>query len=138
AGPLRVAEALDHPQPAAVVEGHGDRLDDVRLAGEERDAEPGRHGHRLRCVLRGDRPLVRFLEVGEVRRGGPGGAEQQRGERQEVLDHHRASAGWGRARIPVWYPLSGCESNKTPGGSAVPPTILSDDAVRQYHEDGYY
>src|SRR5690242_15667991 len=47
-------------------------------------------------------------------------------------------AGWGRARIPVWYPLSGCESNKTPGGSAVPPTILSDDADRQYHEDGYY
>lgn len=32
--PIGVGQAFDDPQPPAVVEGHGDRLDDVRLAGE--------------------------------------------------------------------------------------------------------
>ena len=37
--PLRIGEALGDPQPAAIVERHGDGLMHVRLAGEQRDAE---------------------------------------------------------------------------------------------------
>src|SRR5207253_1693365 len=37
--PVRVGVRLDHPEPAAVVGGHGDRLDHVRLAGEQRRPE---------------------------------------------------------------------------------------------------
>ena len=45
--PVRIGQALDDPQPAAIVEGEGDRLHDVRLAGEERGVEAGRQRHLL-------------------------------------------------------------------------------------------
>ena len=47
----RVGIGLGDPEPAAVVDRHGDRLDDVGLAGEERDLEARRHGHRPRGLL---------------------------------------------------------------------------------------
>ena len=37
--PVADRSALDDPEPAAIVDGHGDRLDDVRLAGEQRGPE---------------------------------------------------------------------------------------------------
>ena len=36
---VRVVHRFEHPQPAALVEREGDRLDDVGLAGEELERE---------------------------------------------------------------------------------------------------
>ena len=47
----RVGVGLGDPEPAAVVDRHRDRLDDVGLAGEERDLEPRRDRHRPRGLL---------------------------------------------------------------------------------------
>ena len=56
---LRVLEALDHPDAALLVDGERDRVDDLRLAGEELDLE-----------LVGDlEPLDRFLRL-QVRLAG--------------------------------------------------------------------
>ena len=48
-GPGRAAgifEALGDPDPAALVEGHRDRVDDVGLGGDQLDLKAGRDGHR--------------------------------------------------------------------------------------------
>ena len=42
-----ILEALGDPDPAPLVERHRHRVDDVRLAGDDLDPEPRRHGHRL-------------------------------------------------------------------------------------------
>ena len=42
----RISVALGHPEPAAVIEAHRDRLPDVRLGCEEFDGEAGGHRHR--------------------------------------------------------------------------------------------
>ena len=59
AGALRRADGIGvrfgDPQPAAIVEGEGDRPHDVRLGRRQRDREPLRHGHRA-GRLSGDSP----------------------------------------------------------------------------------
>ena len=59
-GLARVLDALGDPDPPAVVERHRDRVDDVRLAGDQLDREALGHGHlglsfgrRIRLVRRG-------------------------------------------------------------------------------------
>ena len=61
---VRIVHRLDHPQPATLIERERDRLDDVRLAGEELDAELGRRLHELLRLFRRERHL-------ELRRVGP-------------------------------------------------------------------
>ena len=65
AQPDRVRVVLDHPEPPPVVDGHGDRLDDVGLGGGESDPEPGRH----RDPLRGLRGRGRGVRRGHDRLG---------------------------------------------------------------------
>ena len=55
---VRVVHRFDHPQPAALVERHRDRLDDVRLAGEQLDLELARRLDELRRVRRGEGQLI--------------------------------------------------------------------------------
>ena len=45
--PSRIGIGLGHPEPAAVVEAHGDRLADVGLRGQQLHHEAGRHRHRF-------------------------------------------------------------------------------------------
>ena len=63
----RVRVGLGDPDTASVVDRHRDRLDDVGLAGEERDLEAGWNGHRP-CRLPGREPGV---GVSVERRGAP-------------------------------------------------------------------
>ena len=44
-GEARVFDALGDPEAAALVEGHGDGVHDVRLAGDQLDGEAVGHGH---------------------------------------------------------------------------------------------
>ena len=46
---------LGDPDPAALVEGHGHGIDDVRLGGDEFDVEAGRDRHLLEGFLRRQR-----------------------------------------------------------------------------------
>ena len=71
------------PEPAPVVDRHGDRLDDVGLAGEERDAEPRRHGHRAGGLL-GAEPGMLVDVAG--RRPPPGRDIRARGVQPEVVE----------------------------------------------------
>src|SRR5262249_46613264 len=69
---------------------HGDRLDDGRLAGEQRHVEAGRHRHLAGGLGRRDRTVL----CGEGRKG-----EAQEGERQQGL--HRGNSkgqGWNGLR----------------------------------------
>src|SRR5439155_11054878 len=58
-----------NPDPAAIVEAHGDRLDHIGLAGEELDLETFRHRHHLSGFF--GRQAGVFVNVA---RGGTGGA----------------------------------------------------------------
>ncbi len=49
--PPRVRIGLGDPETAAIVDRHGDRLNDVGLAGEKSDLEARRNGHRPRGLL---------------------------------------------------------------------------------------
>ena len=55
---VRIVDRLDHPQPAALVEGERDRLDDVRLAREQLELELGRHLDELHRLVGGERQLI--------------------------------------------------------------------------------
>ena len=54
---VRVVDRLDDPQPPALVERERDRLDDVRLGGEELEREAGRDLDELHRLLRRERQL---------------------------------------------------------------------------------
>ncbi len=56
----RVGIGLGDPEPAAVVDRHRDRLDDVGLAGEERDLETRRDGHRPGRLLGAEAGVMRY------------------------------------------------------------------------------
>ena len=85
AGPGRppgVFQALGHPDPPTLVEGHRDRVDDLRLARDQLDPEPGRHGHprdRLRRrERRARRPVLGMRDrPGLLGRGGRGDQEKR-------------------------------------------------------------
>ena len=47
-----IFQALGDPDPAPLVEGHGHRVDDVGLGGDQLDAEARRDGHRRDCLGR--------------------------------------------------------------------------------------
>ena len=66
-GGLRgILEALGDPDPAPLVERHRDRVDDVRLAGDELDGEALGHRHLLDRLLRRERRPGRLvLGVGD-------------------------------------------------------------------------
>ena len=85
--PVRVTVRLGDPEPAAVVEGHGDRLGHVRFAGEEGRLEAVRQRH-LRGGLIGRRRGVR-------RGGGVGGGEEEKAEREGMHEGvpHRGRGG---------------------------------------------
>ena len=55
---VRIVDRLDDPQPPALVEVERDRLDDVRLAGEELELELRRHLDELHRVVRRERQLI--------------------------------------------------------------------------------
>ena len=55
---VRIVHRLDHPQAAALVERHGDRLDDVGLAREQLDLELARRLDELQRVRRRERQLI--------------------------------------------------------------------------------
>ena len=68
---VRVIDRLGNPQAAALVPGEADRVDDVRLAGEQLQAEAHRCLGVVHAVLRLERELVRqrlgaLLVVGDV------------------------------------------------------------------------
>src|SRR5207237_5210368 len=89
---LRVLEALDHPHPAALVDGHGDRVDDHRLGGEQLDLEPVGDLHPADRLGRRQVRLAGRLAVVEAEfllggRGGDEGGEE--GEREAGADGHR-------------------------------------------------
>ena len=101
-GGARVFEALRDPEASAFVEGHGDGVDDIRLAGDEFDGEAVGDGHFFDGVLRrqggaghlvlavGDRLGLGRL-VGGGRQHGPAGGEQGRGgdgREQASASHH--------------------------------------------------
>ena len=54
---VRIIHGLDDPEPPAFVEREGDRLDDVRLAREELDAELRGRLYELLCLVRRERQL---------------------------------------------------------------------------------
>ncbi|CAA9388778.1 MAG: hypothetical protein AVDCRST_MAG64-1080 [uncultured Phycisphaerae bacterium] len=54
---VRVVERLGDPQPPALVPRHRDRLEDLRVAGEQLGLEPGRGDHVRHRLLGGDRLL---------------------------------------------------------------------------------
>ena len=101
-----VLQALGDPDPASLVEGHGDRIDNLGLAGDQLDRETGRHGHpgdRLgRRERRSRRPV---LGVGDrLTLLGPGQRDDQERQgqcpgRRGPTDHHRSSRrGGGKPR----------------------------------------
>lgn len=49
--PSRIRKAFDHPETSPLVSRHCDRLNNVRFAGKECDAEPIGHGHSARSFL---------------------------------------------------------------------------------------
>ena len=51
--PVGIGMRLGDPEPAAVVEGHGDRLDHIRFAGEEGGVKAGRQRHLGRRLASG-------------------------------------------------------------------------------------
>ena len=65
-GAAGIFEALGDPDPPALVEGHGDRVDDVGLGGDDLDAESRRHGHGADRLGRRSRRVGRpVLAVGD-------------------------------------------------------------------------
>ncbi len=66
--PLGIGEALGHPEPAAVVEGQGNRLADLRLAGEEGDVEAWRRLEGAHGLLRRRRHVLGILSVPDAGR----------------------------------------------------------------------
>ena len=60
-GAERIFIELQHPQPPALVERHGDGVHHLRLAGEEAHLETGRHDERLLLVCGRQRGIVRRL-----------------------------------------------------------------------------
>src|SRR6185437_15193109 len=70
----RIVIGLGDPDPAATVDRHRDGLDDVRLAGKQRDAEPGRDGHRPRGLIGIEPGVLVYIasrEPSPRRDGGP-------------------------------------------------------------------
>ena len=62
----RIGISLGHPQPAAIVHGHRDRLHHVRLAGQQRDFETFGHDH-LACRFLGRQARERiFIGLGRA------------------------------------------------------------------------
>ena len=55
---VRVIDSLDHPEASALVPRHVDRVDDIRLGGEQLHAEADRHLRVLHAVLGRERELV--------------------------------------------------------------------------------
>ena len=92
--PLRVAEALDDPEPPAGVEGHGNRLHEVRLAGEQRDVEALRHGHRLGGFTGRQRAIG---ELGVCRDQSRAAGENREAEKQ--FSHGDGVRGWEWVKI---------------------------------------
>jgi hypothetical protein len=89
-----VRVAFGDPQAAALVEGGGDRLRHVGLAGEEGDLEPVGHGDALRGLGGGERDVLRVLGVLRALRIpeglgvlGEAGEERQQ-EREFSSGHH--------------------------------------------------
>ena len=83
--PVGVAVRLGYPEPAAVVDRHGDRLGHVRLAGEERGVEAVRQRH-LGGGLAGRRGGVGQGQVGV------GGRSEKKADGEGV---HAKSGGRG-------------------------------------------
>ena len=91
----RVFEALGHPDAALLVEGHRDGIDEIRLARDHLDREPGRHRHRPRRVLGRPRVVGRpILVVGDrlflLGSGGRGACGECEGQHQP-FPHRRLS-----------------------------------------------
>ena len=63
---LWIAEILDHPKPAAIVEGEGDRLEDIRLAGEEGRVEASGERDFLERFQRGEGTLAWRLSISDA------------------------------------------------------------------------
>ena len=96
--PGGVAVALGDPEPAPVVEGHGDRLADVGLAGEEGDGEALRHRHLRGGLAQRHGGLPRRAR-GLSPRGRVAGErrhheqDQHQGEMARTLHQHRLLGG---------------------------------------------
>ncbi len=59
--PVGIGEILDHPKPTPVVEAHGNRLNNIGLAGEERDIKPLGYLHPLSGFCERSRLRLRWL-----------------------------------------------------------------------------
>ena len=81
-----IFQALGDPDPAALVEGHRDRVDDVGLAGDELDREAWRDGHRPRGFVRGAGGVRRPVLVVRDLRLGDGGRYRERRGGEERAD----------------------------------------------------
>src|SRR5207245_1040564 len=91
-GPVRIGQAFDHPEPAAIVEGESDGLDDIGLTGEEGGAKPIGQRHPARCFPWWDGP---------VRPAGRwGGKEDREGEEGKHVRRHGFSIPMGGANRP--------------------------------------
>lgn len=82
-GAARILQAFDDPDAALLVEGHGDGVDQVRLAGDDLDGEAGGDGHLADRFLRrqgraGRSVLTPRQRLGRLtRRRGEGQREQR-------------------------------------------------------------
>ena len=65
--PDRIGIILDHPEPSPVIDGHGDRLDDVGFGGKKADRETLGHGDATHGVTGGQWGIRRGLRRGKSR-----------------------------------------------------------------------
>jgi hypothetical protein len=103
--PTRIAEALCHPDPTAVVEAEGDGLDDIRFASKKMKLEPGRQGglgDRILGTESGERDDVRRRRLGakKDRQNQKGRKEVEKSKSHGGLQKVKAIPAWSNSRIP--------------------------------------
>ncbi len=97
--PFGIAVSLRDPEPAAIVDRHGDRLVNVRLAREEFHREAVPAGHREGGLFRRQAGKPQDIERGIGGAGGGGEGEEQRRSEEPGGIHARQCSAGARAGI---------------------------------------
>ncbi len=78
--PVRIGSRLDHPEPTAVVRGHGDWFADIRLTGEQMNPKPFRNLHPLGRLFRGGEIVLSKSGTSQPNQGQHGKQARQHGK----------------------------------------------------------